>query len=73
VPLGWTSEQKAGIRRWWQFGTIFTVIGVLLGVILIVKTSQGAKKSSDLRRQSRLVSHELGEDKMCVRRQRRRA
>lgn len=41
MPLGWTSEQKAGIRRWWQIGTIFTMIGVLLGVILIVNGNAG--------------------------------
>lgn len=41
MPLGWTSEQRAGVKRWWQFATFFCFLGVALSVFLIVSGNSG--------------------------------
>ncbi len=41
MPLGWTSEQQAGVKRWWQFATFFCVLGLALSVFLIVSGNYG--------------------------------
>ncbi|KOG31346.1 hypothetical protein AQJ84_26820 [Streptomyces resistomycificus] len=35
MPLGWTGEQQAGVKRWWQFATFFCALGVALSIFLI--------------------------------------
>lgn len=39
--IGWSVEQRAGVRRWMQFSTAFFVLGVILSIVLIVIGNTG--------------------------------
>ncbi|MEU5180203.1 hypothetical protein AB0G49_09155 [Streptomyces longwoodensis] len=33
--LGWTMEQRAGVRQYFRITTFFAILGIVLGVVLI--------------------------------------
>ncbi|MFZ4151033.1 hypothetical protein [Streptomyces pseudogriseolus] len=39
--VGWSTEQRAAVRRWMLFATLFAVAGVVLSVFLIVAGNSG--------------------------------
>ncbi|MHB9756549.1 hypothetical protein ACYBSK_19445 [Streptomyces sp. BYX5S] len=39
--VGWSLEQRAVVKRYMAFATVFAVVGVLLGVFLIVSGNSG--------------------------------
>ncbi|MBT2902512.1 hypothetical protein [Streptomyces sp. McG8] len=39
--VGWSLEQRAAVKRWMLFATLFAVAGVVLSVFLIVAGNSG--------------------------------
>ncbi|MET9481650.1 hypothetical protein [Streptomyces sp. NPDC006638] len=39
--LGWTLEQKAGVKRYFAFTSFFAIIGVIFSAFLIATGNQG--------------------------------
>ncbi|MDT6984037.1 hypothetical protein ACFSUJ_29230 [Streptomyces lusitanus] len=39
--VGWSTEQRAAVKRWMLFATLFAVAGVVLSVFLIVAGNSG--------------------------------
>lgn len=39
--VGWSVEQRAAVKRWMLFATVFAVAGVLLSALLIASGNSG--------------------------------